>query len=116
VEKWETEENFLEAWESLVFENAGERSDDRFIYVGWHNTTYLGWNTPEYIRRYMLKSEARKKQVFHQFDQMLLSKFWGIAWRNVKALLLMDCIKRYAIDFVRDSDGTEPFDFGFEYD
>lgn len=114
VETWETEDKFLEAWDRDVFKHVGDRSDNRFVHLGWQMNKYLGWNTPALTEkeRYNLV----KKVLFQQFDHRSLSKFWKIAWRTVKALLIMDCINKWAIDFVSDPDGTEPFDFGFDED
>lgn len=114
VEKWETEDNFLDAWDRNVFNRVADGSDDRFVYLGWQMNKYLGWNTPDLseVERYHLV----KMGEFQQFNYRSLSKFWQVAWRTVRALLIMDCINQWAIDFVRDPDDVEPFDFGVDED
>jgi hypothetical protein len=113
VETWQTEENFLENWEENVFNKVGDNSDNRFVYLGWTMNRYLGWNTPNITEQKELEALG-KETLCKQFNTVTLSRFWKKAWNTVKALLIMDCLNNWAIDWIRDPIGTKLFDFGFE--
>jgi hypothetical protein len=117
VETWKTEDSFLKDWNDTVFTGVGEKSNDRYIYMGWNMKTYFGWN----MRQLELNDEeeqseiGRMEAVSMQFDQRTLSAFWKKAWNTVRALQLIDRINEWALDHARNPVAwRKPFVFSFD--
>jgi hypothetical protein len=108
VETWKTEEDFIRAWNDF-FQGKPDRSDARFVYLGWQFEHYLGWDGR------FVQHRNNVKQKFCQFSTLKLADFWKRACNTVKALLIMDCIDFWAYRKFRSSGLIdEPFDFSFD--
>lgn len=99
VETWRTEEDFIHVWDEF-FQGKPDRSDAKFVYLGWKFEKYIGWNDC------FVKNQNYVRQVFLQFhrDHKI----------TVKALLIIDCLDVWAYHHF-GSYGTidESFDFCF---
>jgi hypothetical protein len=108
VEKYETLDRFLEAWNGGVFKNKGEHANVRFLYLGQRLKMYIGCDT-----KLSQGEETVMERVSCQCDTQGLVRFWDNAWNAVKAMLIIDCLHSWSYNYLISS-LTGPFDFGFD--
>jgi hypothetical protein len=107
VETFQSRDGFVDAWTD-VFHGSHELSDSRFVYFGYVQDRYIGWNSP------FDQDKNCASQSFVQMTNRQLGVFWDRAVMTVKALLVIDCLKTWAhLRFTSRGLYNESFNFDF---
>jgi hypothetical protein len=107
VETFQSKDGFIDAWNEF-FQGSHELSDSRFVYFGYVQDRYIGWNNP------FDREKNSASQSFVQLTNRKLGQFWDRAVMTVKALLVIDCLKAWAhVHFTSHGLYNESFDFDF---
>jgi hypothetical protein len=89
IETYRNKDSFIDAWNDF-FHNSPEQCNSRFVYLGYVQDRYIGWNSP------FVKKQNCARQKFVQLTNRQFERFWDEAVMTVKALLVIDCLKEWA--------------------